>query len=327
MTIHSAQSRELQALLAGHIARALAVFCVDEVVIFDDGQFRAKDESFSNGTNDEDRTQKLKTYTGYTDPNYFLAHILSYLECPPYLRKPLFPRHPDLQHAGMLPSLDMPHHLKKTEWCQYREGVTKDGDEGRNIKLDEIARKEHTLVHTGLSRDVQLEGKIPENTRVTLKFKNGEDGREEHHDALKATPVAPTAPREEAGLYWGYTVRAANSLSAVLTECPFDGGYDLTFGTSERGKPLSELQDTGPNGITVPAFKHMMIVFGGVAGLEVAVDADQELKKIGVTTPETLFDYWVNLVPAQGSRTIRTEEAVWLGLMGLRNIALTRGRS
>jgi len=30
-----------------------------------------------------------------------------------------------------------------------------------------------------------------------------------------------------------------------------------------------------------------------------------------------LFDTWVNLVPSQGSRTIRTEEAVWIGLTTL----------
>ena len=35
---------------------------------------------------------------------------------------------------------------------------------------------------------------------------------------------------------------------------------------------------------------------------------------------EKLFDHWVNLLPGQGSRTIRTEEAVWLGLTGLRGL-------
>jgi predicted SPOUT superfamily RNA methylase MTH1 len=31
-----------------------------------------------------------------------------------------------------------------------------------------------------------------------------------------------------------------------------------------------------------------------------------------------LFDAWVNLVPGQGSRTIRTEEAVEFGLCALK---------
>ena len=51
----------------------------------------------------------------------------------------------------------------------------------------------------------------------------------------KGMVVAPTAPRTEAGLYWGYATRLAVSLSAVFTECPYVGGYDLIVGTSERG--------------------------------------------------------------------------------------------
>ena len=69
----------------------------------------------------------------------------------------------------------------------------------------------------------------------------------------------------------------------------------------------------------------MLIVLGGVAGLEVAVKADEELQKLNVKTPEALFDFWVNLVPRQGSRTIRTEEAVWLALMGLNGIVKEKG--
>ena len=68
----------------------------------------------------------------------------------------------------------------------------------------------------------------------------------------------------------------------------------------------------------------MLIVFGGVAGLEVAVDADPELVQMGVKEPQKLFDHWINLCPGQGSRTIRTEEAVWLGLMGLRDVVLNK---
>ena len=32
-----------------------------------------------------------------------------------------------------------------------------------------------------------------------------------------------------------------------------------------------------------------------------------------------MFDYWVNLVEGQGSRTIRTEEAIEIGLAGLKS--------
>ena len=167
---------------------------------------------------------------------------------------------------------------------------------------------------------------IPPNTRVTIKFKDVEKPEVVPGRELLADPVAPSAPREEAGYYWGYSVRSAGSLSAVLTECPFDGGYDLTFGTSERGIPLPSLDDEPSNQPTIPEFNHLLVVFGGVAGLEVAVKADEELEHLGVNGPEALFDHWVNLCPGQGSRTIRTEEAVWLGLMGLRGLVLSRGK-
>ena len=69
------------------IARSLAVFNIDEVVIFDES---GKTQSNSNGG--------LKRPS---DPNVLLARILQYLECPQYLRKNFFPKHADLQYAGM----------------------------------------------------------------------------------------------------------------------------------------------------------------------------------------------------------------------------------
>lgn len=94
------------------LARALAVFAVDEVIIFDD--------SPADGRNPSVDTDG---YTGDTDPCHFIIHILSYLETPPFMRKALFPLHPNLRMQGLLPSLDMPHHPHKDEWLPYREGI------------------------------------------------------------------------------------------------------------------------------------------------------------------------------------------------------------
>lgn len=295
-------------------------------MVFDDGQAAASDSNV-------DVTHQ-NTYTGYTNPNYFLAHILAYLETPPNLRKQLFPMHPDLRLAGTLPSLDMPHHLRKTDWCQYREGVaipqsihSNGGKHQAPTKKEgQKTSKNVTRVDTGLQQAVFVPGFIPAQTRLTVKFKDFDQPPNVPSDEIMATAVAPSVPREEAGYYWGYSSRSASSLSAVLTECPFDGGYDLTIGTSERGVSLSELNNSHTPRQAVPEFHHMMIVFGGVAGLEVAVKADEELAQLGVKSPEALFDRWVNLVPRQGSRTIRTEEAVWLGLMGLRELVVAKGK-
>lgn len=230
----------------------------------------------------------------------------------------------------------MPHHLRAHEWCQYREGVTV-GDpqtvpEGEHGKKKEKRKSENgggtsvTLVDAGLPNKISIPVSIPPNTRVTLKFPEGAGTSDLQSNELAAQAVSPSSPREEAGYYWGYSVRPASSLSNVFTESPFHGGYDLTFGTSERGVPVSSLTHRNPDKPPIPEFNHMLIVFGGVAGLEAAVKFDEELNRIGVTEPEKLFDYWVNLCPGQGSRTIRTEEAVWVGLMGLRDVVVGKGR-
>ncbi|KAL2353847.1 deoxyribose-phosphate aldolase [Cryomyces antarcticus] len=331
--IANALNHELKTSLAGRIARALAVFCVDEIVIFNDGQSQKHNERrppHSRETHSKRNASHLGNedeHTGWSDPDHFLYHLLSYLETPPHLRMTLFPVHANLRTAGSLPSLDMPHHLRADEWCQYREGVTvkppqsEDSSDVKKLRKretegtpDTVSSPLETSVNCGLRQRVTVAAPIPPDTRVTLKFA-AKEAPESSMDPLQAEAVSPDAPREEAGYYWGYSVRQCSSISNIFTESPYDGGYDLTFGTSERGVPVSKTTSQA-----LPKFKHMLVVFGGVAGLEVAVKADEELAKMNVTEPKDLFDHWINLCPGQGSRTIRTEEAVWLGLMGLRDV-------
>jgi hypothetical protein len=283
--------------LAGQIARACAVFCVDEVIVFNDGQSPI-------------RAPEQGGYTAYSDPNFFLYHVLSYLETPPHLRKALFPMHPDLRTASALPSLDMPHHLRANEWCPFREGVSVNP-----IKMP--GGQPATQLDCGLPDRITVPLELDAKTRLTVRVP--EDG------SSIGEAVAPDTPREEAGYYWGYSVRQAPSLGAVFTECPFDGGYDMSVGTSERGTTVATLLDPADEASYVrPDWKHLVLVFGGVAGLEAALSADRELLNAGVTEVRELFDRWVNLVPGQGSRTIRTEEAVWVGLTGLRTVVEAR---
>lgn len=177
----------------------------------------------------------------------------------------------------------------------------RNGDEGTYV---DCGLPGHRLV-----RDVQ----IPAKTRVTLRMGGETDN--------SAEVVSPATPREEGGYYWGYTIREAGSLSAVFTECLFDGGYDLSIGTSERGEAVSGVVDR-LLGEERREWMHMVVVFGGVKGLEEAAAYDEELSRMGIgrANVSELFEYWVNLVPGQGSRTIRTEEAVWIGLMGMRRV-------
>ncbi|VUC30367.1 unnamed protein product [Clonostachys rosea] len=276
--------------IPGRIARALSIFSVDEVVIFDDSAPATRP-----------RASDAAAYTGDTDPCHFLSHIFSYLEAPPFMRKALFPLHPNLRLTALLPTLDMPHHPHPKEWLEYGEGVTVKGKTSSGTG---------TLVEVGLEQPVEIEEKIPPSTRVTLKFSEDE--------AEKPKCVHPDAPRTEGGYYWGYNVRKCGSLSAVFTESPYENGYDISIGTSERGTPAARAFPYGKKVI----FKHLLIVFGGHRGLEYASMNDEDLAGMDVQGPKTkeLFDHWLNVLPDQGSRAIRTEEAVLIALTALRHI-------
>ncbi|PYI07100.1 DUF171-domain-containing protein [Aspergillus sclerotiicarbonarius CBS 121057] len=358
--IANAHSIEQKTLLAGIIARALGVFCVDEVIVFDDDESGAPYDFYDHEDYYKSPTTRTseqvagsapspKGCTAYSDPSHFLTHVLSYLETPPYLRKHLFPIHPNLRTAGLLPSLDMPHHLRANEWCDFREGIVVSSpdryahrsrhsprttpqmsNDYHHSRHNSPTNNSHaTIVDTGLSHKKVLPNiHLPEHARVTVRYPQ--------HGSAYAEAVHPSTPRAEAGYYWGYYVRRCRSLSAVFTECPFDGGYDLSFGTSERGVPISAVLEEKSqvydqyiphhrphcHNQPPPDFQHILIVFGGVAGIEAAVRNDPQLRDMGIRPSDAgkLFDYWVNFLPGQGSRTIRTEEAIWMGLMSLHGL-------
>ncbi|XP_056678859.1 putative methyltransferase C9orf114 homolog isoform X3 [Monodelphis domestica] len=252
--LNNAQSPELRTYLAGQIARACAIFCVDEIVVFDEEGEDVK-----------------------------------------YLRKAFFPKHQDLQFAGLLNPLDSPHHVRQEEVLEYREGIV----------LDRPTRPGRgSFVNCGMKKEVQIDKNLEPGLRVTVRL---DQQQIPESKSLKGRVVSSQEPRTHAGLYWGYSVRLASCLSAVFAEGPYKDGYDLTIGTSERGEGLASIQ--------LPNFNHAIVVFGGLQGLEAGVEADPNLE---VTDPSVLFDFYLNTCPGQGSRTIRTEEAILISLATLR---------
>ncbi|KAM3911556.1 putative methyltransferase C9orf114 [Leptodactylus fuscus] len=279
----NAQSPELRTYLAGQIARACAIFCVDEIVIFDEtgeGSKSVEGEFEGVGKKGQACVQ--------------LARILQYLECPQYLRKSFFPKHPDLQFAGLLNPLDSPHHVRIDEESTYREGVVLD----RPTKAGK-----GSFVNCGMRKEVQIDKQLQAGVRVTVQIQPEKSDQK----VRKGIVVSPQHPRTEDGIYWGYRVRLASCLSAVFTECPFKDGYDLTIGTSERGSSVED--------VTLSHFQHAVVVFGGLRGLEASVDSDQNLD---IEEPGILFNHYLNTCPDQGSRTIRTEEAILISLAALK---------
>ena len=331
--VDNAQTHELRSTLVGQVARACAIFNVDEIVVFssadDSGpppNAAAVDESSS--------ARRSKR----TDGSVFMARLLQYLECPQYLRKHIFPVHPDLRHVGLLAPLDAPHHLRIDEACEYREAVVvtpgasatgatrKDssgegegaGDKGA-AAADSAESSVSSSVYTGLRKELKIGRALPVGTRVTLRMPGPESS-----NARLGNVVPPREPREALGYYWGYEVRLAKGLAAVWSECPYSGGYDVSIGTSEHGKSVLAHGSGGSHGTaegaaewTMPPFHHLLIVFGGVEGLEPVVAAEDDIAECEDDV-SSLFDQYLNLCPNQGSRTIRTEEALLVGLSALK---------
>lgn len=114
--LENAQSAELRTYLAGQIARAACVFCVDEVIVYDDVGDKLNTKKSKLDDVDGGKVARKSCVQ--------LARILQYLECPQYLRKHFFPLHKDLEFAGLLNPLDAPHHLRQSNDFKFRLGFT-----------------------------------------------------------------------------------------------------------------------------------------------------------------------------------------------------------
>jgi len=268
--VENCQTKELKTYLVGQLARSAGIYHVDEIVVFNDnlGQTRnlsqyrrfekkqktdvnnnkADKTSEENEEEKEEEKNEARTYSR-SEPHEFMARILQFCECPQYLRRSLFPMHPDLQFSGLICPLDAPHHVRAEERSKYREGVVLDKPPGPN---------KGSYVNVGIrGKPVEIDRIITPGVRCTVKLENYDN------DHIQGVVVSPAAPREENGMYWGYTTRLANSIKAVFDECPFEGGYDLKVGTSERGEITVDDKK-----FALPKHNHMLIVFGGVSGIE-----------------------------------------------------------
>uniref|UniRef100_A0A6M2DJ08 28S rRNA (uridine-N(3))-methyltransferase n=1 Tax=Xenopsylla cheopis TaxID=163159 RepID=A0A6M2DJ08_XENCH len=287
--LDNAQSQELRTYLAGQIARAACIFQIDEVIVFDDCPDAIGDKKAQIEMEDGTKTSKRCCVQ--------LARILQYLECPQYLRKHFFPIHNDLQYAGILNPLDAPHHLRQQNDFIFREGV---------VTNKPTKPGKGSIVNVGLLHDVRVDKSLTAGLRVTVKL----DSNVKNEKKLKGVIVTPSRPRAETGVYWGYNVRLANNISEVFTQSPYKKGYDLLIGTSDKGDSIKNKQKESL------CYDHAIIVFGGLQGLESALKSDDNLT---ATDPSLLFDEYLNTIPDQGSRTIRTEEAILISLAVLQD--------
>ena len=275
--VDNAQSKELRTYLIGELARTIGIFKISEVIIFHD---KLKDNS--------------KDYI-----NYFIKN-LQYLETPQYLRKTLFPMSEDLKLSGLMNPLESQHHLRKDEWSQYREGCV----------LDRPVNGEYSWVNIGLNKDCKINQKLPPKTRVTVKL--NENNFNNKLKYYTGTPVSMSEPFIKNGTYWGYVVRVCETYKDIFKDSIYDEGYDFIIGTSDKGENYRNA-----NFSKKKDFKHCLIIFGGISGIE-GMMIDDEHNKINSKNISKNFDLYLNTCMNQGLRTIRTEEAILISLAVIR---------
>jgi len=215
-----------------------------------------------------------------------IVTILAYMETPQYLRKRLFKIQPELKYAGVLPPLRTPHHplVDRTQDLkvgEFREGVV--------VSYS----KEGAQVDVGVEQPALVAGvKLKANIRVIVKITE----LEKHPKAVLANP-------REIKAYWGFKVTVSKVPFGQLVK---NGPFDLVVATSRKGKPIEAVVDE-----LTKSWKQSsktLVAFGAPTQGLYEIAAHERLRL------EDLAHFVVNTIPAQGTETVRTEEALYASL-------------
>ena len=226
-----------------------------------------------------------------------ISVILSYMETPQYLRKRLFKIRPELRYAGILPPLRTPHHpladkIRDLRVGEYREGVV----------VSSV--RDGSLVDIGVERPVLVpDRRLQIANRVTVRITE-----------LGRSPRAALASRDEIDEYWGFRVTATDIPFGRLVKT---GSFDLVVATSRYGVPVMGIKEELAG--RWRESHRILVAFGApTEGLQEIVARDH-LELIDVA------DFVVNIIPDQGTETVRTEEAVYASLALLNCLVKLRG--
>jgi predicted SPOUT superfamily RNA methylase MTH1 len=226
-----------------------------------------------------------------------ISVILSYMETPQYLRKRLFKIRPELRYAGILPPLRTPHHpladkIRNLSVGECREGVVVS------------SARDGSLVDIGVERPVLVpDRRLQIDNRVTVRVME-----------LGRRARAALASRDEIEKYWGYLVTVKGIPFGQLVK---KGAFDLVVATSRYGVPVMEIKEELAG--RWRKSQRILVAFGApTEGLQEIV-AREHLKLPDVA------DFVVNMIPDQGTETVRTEEAVYASLALLNSLVKPRG--
>ena len=237
------------------------------------------------------RVEDIYVYRDSPDESRLLRLILSYIETPQYLRKNLFRMMEELRYVGVLPPLRTPHHplersSSKLDIGEFREGVVISEDEGEY------------LVEIGVQTPVRVTGRGPSvGGRTTVRL-----------TSVQPMLLGRFAKRRDVNSYWGFGVHI---VGGGLGKLASRGDFDLTLATSNLGPPFRDLEPEF--GARLADAKSALIAFSSPReGLQEILSRERlEVSKV--------FDFMANVIPEQGSVTVRTEEALSaaLALIGM----------
>ncbi|QOJ78391.1 hypothetical protein IG193_06450 [Infirmifilum lucidum] len=233
------------------------------------------------------RVEEVAIYLHDGHPCSAIKEVLEAIETPQYLRRRLVPRSPALKYIGLVPPLAIPSHQLRHEDYGLREGVV-------------VARKRgRLLVDIGLDALVEVDGERKTGSRVTLKKERGSW-------VLVST--------DDVELYWGFRVLCFEDMVSLVEH--YRRNKYLVIATSRRGEVVNlEVLSSLVTDVKNKGLDGLLILFGSWnKGLH-------EIAKEHGTKLEDLADFILNTIPCQGTRTVRTEEAV-LATLSLLNIAL-----
>jgi len=210
-SVADAPNLSQKTMKVGFVGRALAIFSVDKVCIYNDDDPKVKNQ-----------TTEMR----------LIATLLHYMETPQYLRKLLFPRAREFQYAGLLPPLRTPHHPlrgEKNRPGDYREGVVIE------------ASKNQSLLEIGLPEKATIGERFRVGQRLTVRLGKQTD------DRIPVTPVA----RAEVPEYWGYEVLQAKTLAEGLKVLKADYSIGTSRRGQNLYEAVQAIKSSNPRSVAV----------------------------------------------------------------------------
>ncbi len=266
-------------------SRPLAVFVPSTVITNEPGlQLRTVRASELARAAAAFRVDELVVYRGRggTREGLRLFHtLLNYAVTPPHLKKEAFPLDPRLRYAGLMKPLQTPAHVPPQK-------IERGAVIAALITDCRGRRCRATLGRLGTAT-VRVGGRRPRRGSI-----------------VPVRIIRPRSPVEaelyEPPYYWNLRVKAVESLAQALRSLR-EEGYTLV-GTSRLGDC---------------AGKRLTLLLRGAKGLALVLGGPRT--HVWDEAPRSLYDAIINTVPLQGTRTVRTEEALIASLAVLEALA------